>query len=180
MWCTLLRYIDKTSSFLFLFHRCKAFNFKSALDASWKTKNPAAYQETASLNVFPGMFVDTCSLDTECGKCGKKNLPWHPTYYPNNPSFPGKTFSDAVNCDAGEYKVNNLPFSFFSFFFPPFLINLVNTFFCIVFSRPAPTKLPLVLFVRTMGGNVALHPHVRTQMAVVLPFLLRRVPLVSH
>jgi surface protein len=88
-----------------MFYQARAFNFKTALDASWKTKNPDAYQihHTYNTDDSPGMFVDSCSLDTECGKCGKRNLPWHTTYYPHNPSFPGKIFSDAVTCD-GEYK----------------------------------------------------------------------------
>ena len=57
-----------------MFSGCKAFNFKSALDASWASKNPSVYPGTS-------MFDYTCSSDAACGKCGHKN-----------------TNSDAVTC----------------------------------------------------------------------------------
>ena len=54
-----------TNGGLDMFNGAKSFNFKSELDVAWKPKNPDAY---------PGesMFEGTCSLDSNCGKCGMK------------------------------------------------------------------------------------------------------------
>ena len=51
-----------------MFANCKAFNFKSALDALWEVRNSLAYPGT-------GMFDYSCSHSTqkECGTCGKKS-----------------------------------------------------------------------------------------------------------
>ena len=46
--------------------------------------------------------------------------------------------------------------------------------------RPAPPQLPSVLFVQTMGMNVARHRRATTSMAVVHHLLLRRVHPVNH
>ena len=48
------------------FYAAKAFNFKSTLDIEWKIKNPSVYPGT-------NMYHDTCSSDSSCGNCGKKN-----------------------------------------------------------------------------------------------------------
>ena len=52
------------SETLLVFGNAKSFNFKTSLDSAWKSTN--GYPGT-------GMFDGTCSEDTACGKCGKKN-----------------------------------------------------------------------------------------------------------
>ena len=58
-----------------MFYESRAFNFKSALDASWEIKNPDVYPGTS-------MFKDTCSLQAACGNCGKKSIYFsYPLYH---------------------------------------------------------------------------------------------------
>ena len=57
--------ISKATQFYNMFEDTKSFNFKSELDVAWEAKNS---------NAYPGesMFEGTCSLDSNCGKCGMK------------------------------------------------------------------------------------------------------------
>jgi surface protein len=49
----------------YTFFDAKSFNHKTTLDIAWEANNPSVYPGTE-------MFLDTCSLDPDCGKCGKK------------------------------------------------------------------------------------------------------------
>ena len=57
--------ISKATQFYNMFEDTNSFNFKLELDVAWEAKNS---------NAYPGesMFEGTCSLDSNCGKCGMK------------------------------------------------------------------------------------------------------------
>eukprot|EP00949_MAST-11_sp_MAST-11-sp1_P004618 g4618.t1 len=57
--------VRRVNDFEGAFEGASSFNFKSALDASWKEQNPAHYNEF-------NMYAGTCSEDASCGRCGQK------------------------------------------------------------------------------------------------------------
>ena len=58
----------------------------------------------------------------------------------------------------------------------PVVLSLVNS----PLPKPVPPQVPIVLFVRTMGMNVARHRRATASMAVVHHLLRRRVPPASR
>ena len=44
-----------------------SFNFKSALDSSWKYQNSGYHDKST-------MYAGTCSVDASCGRCGQKSV----------------------------------------------------------------------------------------------------------